>query len=237
MKEKEVFKIAVMCGNCKYCDISHQASLIVMICLTFLFFTAKIVIGHRENSIALIADSFHLISDFAALIIGLIAVRFAAGKVEGRYTFGYVRAEVLGGLINAIFLVALCFSISVESLKRLVVTERIDDPVPVLIVGIVGFVINTIGLVLFRSKRKSFICKHKRYVGNRKAEYRTQDTQDTDKVFLDPSEVEAEAERNCEGIKSKFLFIVLCRPIAYFSIKGIKFLDVFAYNAFFGLDV
>ena len=43
-------------------------------------------------------------------------------------TFGWARAEVLGALVNAVFLVALCFSITVESLKRFYDPEDIHDP-------------------------------------------------------------------------------------------------------------
>ena len=44
-------------------------------------------------------------------------------------TYGWARAEVLGALVNAVFLVALCFSITVESLKRFYEPEDIHDPV------------------------------------------------------------------------------------------------------------
>ena len=43
-------------------------------------------------------------------------------------TYGWARAEVLGALVNAVFLVALCFSITVESLKRFYEPEDIHDP-------------------------------------------------------------------------------------------------------------
>ena len=56
-------------------------------------------------------------------------------------------------MINAIFLVAICFHLSVESLKRLVIPDTIDHPMPVLIVGIISLFINTIGLVLFRCSK------------------------------------------------------------------------------------
>ena len=51
--------------------------------------------------------------------------------------------------MNAVFLIALCFSILVESLKRLVETEEIHNPILVLIVGVAGLLINVVGLILF----------------------------------------------------------------------------------------
>ena len=64
-------------------------------------------------------------------------------------TFGFARAEVVGALVNAVFLFALCFSITVQALKRFVKPEPINDPKMILIVGGVGLFINIIGLVIF----------------------------------------------------------------------------------------
>jgi solute carrier family 30 (zinc transporter), member 1 len=56
-------------------------------------------------------------------------------KKWSKNTFGWARAEVLGALVNAVFLVALCFSITVESIKRFVDLEQIHHAQSVLIVG------------------------------------------------------------------------------------------------------
>lgn len=66
-------------------------------------------------------------------------------------TFGWVRAEVLGALINGVFLLALCFSIAIESLTRLVEPEKIKEPRHVLVVGSIGLLINLIGMFMFHS--------------------------------------------------------------------------------------
>lgn len=63
-----------------------------------------------------------------------------------------MRAEVLGALINGVFLLALCFSILIESLTRLVEPEEIKQPISVLVVGILGLFINLIGMFMFHSK-------------------------------------------------------------------------------------
>ena len=64
-------------------------------------------------------------------------------------TYGYARAEVVGALINAVFLFALCFSIAVESFKRFLVIEKIEDPELIMVVGGVGLAINLLGMCLF----------------------------------------------------------------------------------------
>lgn len=69
-------------------------------------------------------------------------------KKWSKNTFGWARAEVLGALVNAVFLVALCFSISVESIKRFIDIEVVHQPGNVLIVGFIGLLVNVVGLIL-----------------------------------------------------------------------------------------
>lgn len=121
-----------------------------MLSLTSSFFLVEIVVGYATNSMALVADSFHMLSDVMSLIIGFVALRYSKrSQRTDRNTFGWQRAEVLGALINAVFLIALCFSILVESLKRLIEVESIHNPTLVLIVGGAGLLINVIGLAMF----------------------------------------------------------------------------------------
>ena len=77
-----------------------------------------------------------------------LSVRISPRKWR-KNTYGYARAEVVGALINAVFLFALCFSIAVESFKRFLVLEPIADPQLILIVGGVGLAINLFGMCLF----------------------------------------------------------------------------------------
>ena len=65
-------------------------------------------------------------------------------------TFGWARAEVLAPLLNAVFLCALCFSILMVALHRFYDPDEIHQPFLVLAVGSVGFVVNIIGLLLFK---------------------------------------------------------------------------------------
>ena len=110
----------------------------------------EIIVGYITGSVALVADSFHMLSDVISLIVGFFALRYSkkSGQTD-RNTFGWQRAEVLGALINAVFLVALCFTIFIEALKRLIEIEEITKPLLVLIVGGAGLFINLVGLLMF----------------------------------------------------------------------------------------
>ncbi|XP_075252566.1 cation diffusion facilitator family protein 1-like isoform X2 [Convolutriloba macropyga] len=127
---------------------SKSFKLIFQLVLTGLFFFVELIVGYIGNSMALVADSFHMLSDVISLIIGLLAVRMAS-KRSPKNTFGWVRAEVLGALVNSVFLLALCFSIFIESIKRIIEPEPVQDADLVLYVGLAGLFINIIGMFIF----------------------------------------------------------------------------------------
>ncbi|XP_061221303.1 calcium/manganese antiporter SLC30A10 [Neopsephotus bourkii] len=125
--------------------------LIFMLVLTTGFFVAELVSGYLGNSIALVSDSFNMLSDLISLCVGLSTGRIARRSRRGpRATYGYSRAEAVGALSNAVFLTALCFTISVEAILRLARPEPIDDAQLVLIVGTLGLAVNLVGLLVFQ---------------------------------------------------------------------------------------
>ncbi|KAK1328084.1 hypothetical protein QTO34_012507 [Cnephaeus nilssonii] len=137
--------------------------LLSMLALTVVFFVAELVSGYLGNSIALISDSFNMLSDLISLCVGLGTGYLARRARRGpRATFGYARAEAVGALSNAVFLTALCFTIFVEAALRLARPERIDDPALVLIVGALGLAVNVVGLLVFQDCGAWFACCRRR---------------------------------------------------------------------------
>ncbi|KAF5897623.1 zinc transporter 10-like, partial [Clarias magur] len=134
--------------------------LIFMLVITVIFFVAEIVTGYLGNSLALVSDSFNMLSDILSLCVGLAAGRLARRPASPRCTFGLGRAEVVGALANAAFLAALCFSVSAEAVKRLARPEAVDEPFVVLIVGSLGLAVNVVGLLVFQDC--GWLCRRKR---------------------------------------------------------------------------
>ncbi|CCK72145.1 Zn(2+) transporter ZRC1 KNAG_0J00620 [Huiozyma naganishii CBS 8797] len=123
------------------------ASLLV---LDTVFFLIELTIGYMSHSLALIADSFHMLNDIISLLVAFWAVKVAKERSPtAKYTYGWKRAEILGALINAVFLIALCFSIMIQALQRLIEPEEIRNPRLVLYVGFAGLLSNCVGLFLF----------------------------------------------------------------------------------------
>ncbi|XP_026795277.3 zinc transporter 10 isoform X1 [Pangasianodon hypophthalmus] len=124
-----------------------------MLTMTSMFFLAEIVGGYVGNSIALVSDSFNMLSDIISLSVGLVAARVRRRSSSPRCTYGLVRVEVLGALANAVFLAAVRFSVSAQALERLAQPEAIDKPELVLVVGSIGLCINVVGLLVFQDWR------------------------------------------------------------------------------------
>ncbi len=134
---------------------SDSSLLGVMIALTAAFSICEFGFGFANVSLALVADAFHMMSDAAALIIAIVAIQLGKRPEadSDAHTFGWKRAEVIGALINGVYLASVCLFIILESIIRLFKPEKLENPWQVFWVGIVGFIINIIGLGLFFSHR------------------------------------------------------------------------------------
>ncbi|XP_033931747.1 zinc transporter 1a [Pseudochaenichthys georgianus] len=128
----------------------NRVRLLCMLSLTFVFFIVEVVVSRMTSSLSMLSDSFHMLSDVIALIVALVAVRFAEKTHStDKNTFGWIRAEVMGALVNAIFLTALCFTIVLEAVERFTEPHAIESPLVVAGVGAGGLLINLLGLCLF----------------------------------------------------------------------------------------
>ncbi|XP_070584570.1 calcium/manganese antiporter SLC30A10 [Erythrolamprus reginae] len=125
--------------------------LIFMLVMTASFFVTELVSGYIGNSIALISDSFAMLSDVIALCMGIVTGRLSRqrGRRPGA-SYGSGRAEVVGTLCNTVFLLALYFTILVRSLQRLAAPEAVNNALLILVVGAIGLAINVVGLLVFQ---------------------------------------------------------------------------------------
>ena len=143
--------------------IGTKKKIITMMILTTIIMVIEIVVGYMTSCMSLIADSFHMLSDLIALIISFICIHFAnkSNKNNTKATFGWVRAEILGALINAVFLITLCFTITIEAIKRMIHPEPITHPKVVLILGFVGLASDLLGMFLFHDSDHGHGHSHK----------------------------------------------------------------------------
>ncbi|MBV9242758.1 MAG: cation transporter [Acidobacteria bacterium] len=86
--------------------------------ITFLYMIAEAVGGWLTNSLALIADAGHMLTDVAALALTLGAIWFAARPATARKTFGWYRLEILAAFVNGVALVLLSIWVIYEAAIR-----------------------------------------------------------------------------------------------------------------------
>jgi cobalt-zinc-cadmium efflux system protein len=120
---------------------------------------AEVVGGLLTNSLALLADAGHMLSDVAALALSLFAVWVAARPPTPRRTYGYYRAEILAALANGATLVAVSVFIFVEAFHRLRQPPAVLAPA-MLAVAVGGLAVNLTGLWLLHAGRRESLNVH-----------------------------------------------------------------------------
>jgi cobalt-zinc-cadmium efflux system protein len=123
------------------------------------YMVAEVVGGLLTNSLALLADAGHMLSDVAALALSLFAVWIAERPPTARRTYGYYRAEILAALANGATLTAVSLFIFVEAYHRLRQPPEVMGP-GMLAVAVGGLAVNLIGLWLLHGGRGESLNVH-----------------------------------------------------------------------------
>jgi cobalt-zinc-cadmium efflux system protein len=106
------------------------------------------------DSVALLADAGHVLSDIGAIVLGITAAWAAARPARGRHTFGYRRAEIFAALANGVALVAVAALVFIEAISRLSDAPDVDGA-GIAAVGAFGLIGNVVAtIVLARGDRE-----------------------------------------------------------------------------------
>ena len=124
--------------------------------LNALFTLIEFVVGYLNNSLALLSDASHNLSDVASLLISLLGMRLANRAASMSYTFGYKKVSLLASLINAVFLMLVVIGIIREAIERFSNPPAINGNVIMIVAGI-GVIINAVSAFLFYKGQKSDI--------------------------------------------------------------------------------
>ncbi|MCV7121870.1 cation diffusion facilitator family transporter [Mycobacterium lacus] len=115
------------------------------------FFVVELATALLINSIALLADAGHMLTDVVAVFMGLGAVVLARrGSASPNRTYGWHRAEVFTAVANAVLLIGVALFILVEALERLSAAPAIPG-VPMIVVALAGLAANLVVALLLRS--------------------------------------------------------------------------------------
>ncbi len=132
-------------GRVESATARHLRSLRIVFGLTFSYFLVEVVAGILTNSLALLADAAHMLTDTAGLGLALFASWIAQRPAPPSKTYGYYRAEILAALTNAVVLFLISIFILYEAYRRLQDPPEVAS-LPMLIVASVGLLVNLIGL-------------------------------------------------------------------------------------------
>jgi cobalt-zinc-cadmium efflux system protein len=125
-------------------DISiHQSQKKIFISISLVggILALKLCFAVFTNSLALFSDSWHLITDFASLIISWWGLKIATKQADSKNTFGYYRYSVLTALINNLSLITISLFIFYKAVNRFLHPVTVE-PQGMIIVAIVGLIVN-----------------------------------------------------------------------------------------------
>jgi cobalt-zinc-cadmium efflux system protein len=127
--------------------------------LVLVIMVAEVIGGILSNSLALLSDAGHMLTDALALGLSLFAMNLARRPATSTRTYGYHRAEIMAALANGTVLILVSVYIFYEAYQRFFALPAVKSPL-MLIVAVIGLVANLIGMFLLRrSSRKSINIK------------------------------------------------------------------------------
>ena len=128
----------------------YNKSLKIVFSITLVYFIVEVNVGFMSNSLALLSDAAHMLTDVAGQALALFAIWMASKPRNSKKTYGYLRTEIFSALINAIVLIFISGYILYEA------WQRFQDPPKVagfsmLIVASIGLIINLISMKILKS--------------------------------------------------------------------------------------
>lgn len=134
---------------------SHGSSRVLLfsLCFTVAFAAVELVGGWWSGSLALLSDAGHMLTDSSSLAIGAFAAWLSRLPASRRHSFGFQRAEVLGALVNVLFMFVVVVAIAVAAIRRLGEPSPVAGGAVIVIAGI-GLLVNiAIAAILMRGEQ------------------------------------------------------------------------------------
>ena len=123
--------------------------LLAVTSVCFMFMLIEIIGGLLSNSIAIMTDAAHMLSDVAGFLMSYFAVRAGLKSPTYAMSFGYHRAEILGAIASIFVIWSLLVWLVIEAIHRLVKYTEIDATL-MLITAIIGFVLNFVNITVLQ---------------------------------------------------------------------------------------
>lgn len=131
-----------------------KKTLWITLVLTLFFTIVEVIGGLVSNSLALLSDSAHMVSDVLALSLSMLAIYLSTRQPNAKFTFGFLRFEIIASFLNGLALAIIAIGIFIEGVKRFIHPEAINFKLMIMI-AIIGFIVNLVlTIVLSRSMKE-----------------------------------------------------------------------------------
>ena len=129
---------------------AYRRRLLAACCLIGAYFVVELVGGLLTNSLALLSDAGHMLTDVVGMGMALAAIQAASiGSRNRQRTFGLYRLEILAALANAVLLFGVAIWIIVEAVQRFTDPPEVLGT-PMLVVAVIGLAVNLVAFALLR---------------------------------------------------------------------------------------
>ena len=122
-----------------------ERELLIVLSMTLAFMVAEVSGGLLTNSLALLSDAGHMLTDAGALGLSLLAAWFSSRSATLKRTYGYYRLEILAALLNGATLLLISLYIFYEAFHRLMEPPPVRS-LPMLIIASLGLIVNLVGV-------------------------------------------------------------------------------------------
>jgi len=133
---------------------SYNGAFVIGIGLNMAFVAIEAFYGWKINSLALLADAGHNLSDVIGLVLAWGGALAGKLRPDARHTYGWKRASILAAFINALLLLVAMGSLAWEAVHRLQSPQAVEG-VTIMVVAGIGIVVNTATALLFMRGGKS----------------------------------------------------------------------------------
>jgi cobalt-zinc-cadmium efflux system protein len=132
---------------------SEGRKLLITVVLNFGITVAEIFGGIFANSLALISDAIHNLSDAVALLITYLTIKISKKPYNQKNTYGYKRIQILAALFNSVTLIVICIYLLFEAYQRFLNPEPVKS-IPMFVVALIGLIANLVSVLLLRKHSK-----------------------------------------------------------------------------------
>ncbi len=140
----------------------HRGRLIAAFVVIAGFFVVQVIAAFATNSLALLSDAGHMLTDVVGIGMALAAITLATrfeqrrSTATSRHTFGLYRLEILAAFVNSLLLFAVAVWVVVEAIRRLGSEPEVLGG-PMLVVAVLGLFVNLVAFALLRSGAKESV--------------------------------------------------------------------------------